>query len=114
MALLFLSLFGCSNSKAQSNDSLDDDSGGGFKEFVMDIIIAIGVSIGCFIIGLIIWFVLWTFLVNVNVALCIGCIPYVLMFISSIATGEWVPAIIYLFGSGALVCFAQWIYDKMS
>ena len=106
-----------SSSDSSNNGSsgiLNGNSSGGFKDFVMDIIIAIGVSIGCFIIGLIIWFVLWTFFVNVNVALCIGCIPYVIAFFGTLIGGDWIPALIFLLGVGALVCLAQLIYNKMS
>ncbi len=73
---------------------------------------AIGFSIGCFILGLVIWFILSATMTDVNVAFYIAVTPYTIGFIGLLITGQWIPALIFLIGIGALVTLVQTIFKK--
>ncbi len=73
---------------------------------------AIGFAIGLFILGLIIWFILAFTMTDIDVAFYIAVAPYVLCFIGMLITGQWIPALIFFIGIGALVTFVQTIFQK--
>lgn len=74
---------------------------------------AIGLAIGCFILGLIIWFVLSLLTVDVDVAFFIAVIPYIIGFIAMLVTGQWIPALIFFIGIGAFLTALQTIFKKL-
>ena len=73
---------------------------------------AIGLSIGCLILGLVIWFILSLKMMDVNAAFYVAVLPYVIGFIVLLVTGQCIPALIFFIGIGALLTLVQTIFKK--
>lgn len=73
---------------------------------------AIGYSIGCIILGIILWFILAARLVEIETANFISAIPGLICCIAMLITGQWIQALIFFLGIGALVTLLQTICQK--
>lgn len=76
--------------------------------------LAIGLAIVFFVIGVVIWFVLSALMVDVNVAFYIAVAPYMIGFFSMLVTGQWIPALIFFLGIGALLTLLRGVFQKLS
>lgn len=101
-----VSEFECKKAVAYYGESKSNNEG-------ISILEAIGYAVGCFVLGLVLWFILSMKMVELTAASYIACIPYIVCFLGMLVTGQWIQALIFFLGLGALMTLLQAVLSKL-